>query len=128
MMERLLWICVGSAIGGGARYLVSGAVLKLLGPSFPYGTLTVNVLGSFLLGAVMCGGVEAGGLSPTLRIALTTGVLGGFTTFSTFSYETMRYVQDGAWGAALANVLVSILACVSACLLGWAGARWWFSA
>lgn len=122
-MDRFIWICVGSAAGGGARYLVSGLALKILGPAFPYGTLAVNVIGSFLVAVLMFAGVEAALLSPTVRVALTTGVIGGFTTFSTFSYETMKYLQDGAWGIAVANVLVTVLGCLVACLLGWAAAR-----
>jgi len=127
-MERLLWICLGSAVGGGARYLVSGWAIKALGSAFPYGTLAVNFVGSFLLAALMFAGLEAGAMSPTLRLALTTGMMGGFTTYSTFSYETMRYLQAGAWGIAIANVLVTVLTCLVACLLGWSVARWWFGA
>lgn len=123
-MERFLWICLGSAVGGGARYLVSGWALKILGASFPYGTLAVNLIGSFLVAGLMFTGVEAGVMSPTVRLALTTGVMGGFTTYSTFSYETMKYLQDGAWGLAVVNVLVTVLGCLGACLLGWAGAKW----
>lgn len=123
-MERFLWVCFGSAVGGGARYLLSGWALKLFGPAFPYGTLAVNLIGSFLLGGLMFAGVEAAAMSPTVRIALTTGVMGGFTTYSTFSYETMRYMQDGAWLTALANISITLIACLAASLLGWAGARW----
>jgi CrcB protein len=123
-MSRFLWICLGGAIGTGARYLLSGWTLKVLGPSFPFGTLAVNVLGSFLLAGLMFAGTEAAAITPTARLVLTTGVMGGFTTYSTFSYETMRYLQDGAWEIAALNVLVSVLGCLGACLLGWAAARW----
>ena len=122
-MARLFWICLGGAFGSGARYLLSGWVLDRFGPAFPSGTLAVNTIGSFLLGALMFLGVEAGMLSPTLRLALTTGVMGGFTTYSTFSYETMRYLQDGAWALALLNVLVTVVGCLVACFLGWAAAQ-----
>ncbi|HSQ00419.1 MAG TPA: fluoride efflux transporter CrcB [Candidatus Dormibacteraeota bacterium] len=121
---RLFWICLGGAFGSGARYLISGWVLDYLGPAFPSGTLAVNAIGSFLLGALMFLGVEAGMLSPTLRLALTTGVMGGFTTYSTFSYETMRYLQDGSWALALVNVAVTVVGCLVACLLGWGLAQW----
>lgn len=121
---RLLWVCLGSAVGGGARYLVSGWALKALGPAFPYGTLAVNLIGSFLLGAIMFAGVEAAALSPNTRLALSTGVMGGFTTYSTFSYETMKYLQDGAWAIALGNVLATVVGCLAACALGWSGAKW----
>jgi len=123
-MARFLWVCLGSAAGGGARYLVSGWALRVFGSSFPYGTLAVNFLGSMLLAALMFASVEATAMSPAVRLALTTGVMGGFTTYSTFSYETMRYVQDGAWTVAIANVLITVVTCLAASLLGWAGARW----
>ena len=127
-MERFLWICLGSAVGGGARYLVSGWALKAFGPAFPYGTLAVNLIGSLLIAGLMYAGVEKAMISPTVRLALSVGVLGGFTTYSTFSYETMKQLQDGAWGIAFANVLVTVLGCLLACLLGWAGAKWLFGA
>lgn len=121
---RLFWIGVGGAVGTIARYLVSGWALDRFGTAFPFGTLAVNLGGSFLLAVLMYLGIEAGMLSPTARLALTTGVMGGFTTYSTFSYETMRYLQDGAWGLALLNVSVTLVACLLACLLGWAVAQW----
>jgi len=104
------------------------ANLKALGPAFPYGTLAVNLLGSFLLAGLMFAGVEAAAMPPNLRIALTTGVMGGFTTYSTFSYETMRYLQDGAWATAITNVTVTLVVYLVACLLGWADAKWWLGA
>lgn len=123
-MERFFWICLGSAAGGGARYLVSGWAVKAFGPAFPYGTLAVNVIGSFLIAVLMYSGVDKAMISPTVRLALTTGVIGGFTTYSTFSYETMKSLQDGAWEIAVANVLLTVFGCLLACLLGWASARW----
>jgi CrcB protein len=121
---RLFWICIGGAFGSGARYLLAGWVLEQLGPAFPFGTLAVNLIGSFLLGALMFLGVEAGMMPPTLRLALTTGVMGGFTTYSTFSYETLRYLQAGAWALALLNIAVTVVGCLIACLLGWGLAQW----
>ena len=120
---RFLLICLGGALGTGARYLLSGWVLDSLGPGFAWGTLAVNVLGSFLLAALMYAGVEATAISPSLRLILGTGVMGGFTTYSTFSYETMKYLQDGAWAIAIANVLATVVGCLAACLAGWAMAR-----
>lgn len=124
-MERFVWICVGGAVGTGARYLVSGWSLKLLGPSFPYGTLVVNLLGSLLLGALMHLGTATDAMSPTMRLAVTTGAMGGFTTYSTFSYETMRLMQEGAWGSAALNIGVTVVACLAASVSGFALARWW---
>jgi CrcB protein len=71
----------------------------------------------------MFAGVEAAAMTPTARLTLTTGVMGGFTTYSTFSYETMRYLQDGSWNIAVANILVTVIGCLAASLLGWVGAR-----
>ena len=120
---RLFWICLGGAFGSGARYLISGWVLDYFGPAFPSGTLAVNTIGSFLIGVLMFLGVEAGMMSPTLRLALTTGVMGGFTTYSAFSYETMRLLQDGAGTLALLNVLATLVTCLVACFLGWGAAQ-----
>ena len=86
-MNRFFWICLGGAAGTGARYLLSGWTLAAFGVAFPWGTLSVNVIGSFLLGLLMPVGVATPLLSPTLRLALTTGVMGGFTTYSTFNSE-----------------------------------------
>lgn len=88
-MSRFFWICLGGAAGTGARYLMSVWALTLLGPAFPWGTIAVNVTGSFLLGGLMHLALTTGILTPTLRLALTSGLLGGFTTYSTFNYETL---------------------------------------
>jgi CrcB protein len=125
-MTRFLWICLGGAVGTGARYLVSGWALVALGTSFPYGTLAVNVIGSFLLGFLMQIGIATPLLSPTLRLTLTTGVMGGFTTYSAFNYETMRYVQDGSWQLAFANLAVTLAGCLAAGFAGLAAGRWLF--
>lgn len=124
-MERFLWICLGGAAGTGARYLVSGWALKLLGGGFPYGTLAVNLLGSFLLGALMHVGTSTEAMSPTFRLAITTGAMGGFTTYSTFSYETMNLLQEGAWGRAALNIAVTVVTCLLASFAGFGLARWW---
>lgn len=121
---RLLWICLGGAAGSGMRFLVAGWVTGLLGAEFPYGTLVVNVLGSFLLGVVMHVGLATDLLSPTLRLALATGFLGGFTTYSTFNYETLLYVEQGVWERALANVAATLGLCGVGGIAGTAMARW----
>ncbi len=117
-MARFLWICLGGAAGTGARYLLSGWLLRAAGPGFPWGTLAVNVIGSFLLGLIMQIALATGTFPPTLRLALTTGVLGGFTTYSTFNYETLQYLQGNEWLAAGANVAVTLLACLAVGVLG----------
>lgn len=122
-MVQFLWVCAGSAAGGGARYLMSLGAMKLLGDGFPYGTFVVNILGSFFLAAIMFIGTETTVLSPTARITLSIGMMGGFTTYSTFSYETLKYLQDGTWSLAVANVLVTVLGCLAAAWLGWTVAK-----
>jgi CrcB protein len=123
-MARFLLVCLGGAVGTGARYLVCGWLLELLGPAFPYGTLAVNLVGSFLVAALMYFGTDAAAMSPMTRTVLTTGVMGGFTTYSAFSYETMLYLQRGAWHIALLDVTLTVIGCLGACLLGWAAATW----
>jgi CrcB protein len=119
---RFVWICLGGAVGTGLRYLVSGWALRALGPEFPYGTLAVNVAGSFLLGLVMHVGLTTELLPPEVRVVLATGVLGGFTTYSSFNYETLQYLQQGRLGLAAANLGATVLLCLLAGLLGvWAG-------
>jgi fluoride exporter len=122
-MGRLLWISLGGALGTAARYLLSVWLLRALGPAFPYGTLAVNVIGSFLLGAIMQAGLDTTLLSPTTRAMLGTGVMGGFTTYSTFNYETLQYLQEGAWAMAGLNVAATLLVCLAAGALGVALAR-----
>jgi fluoride exporter len=122
-MARLLWICLGGAAGTGARYLLSGWLLRAAGPGFPWGTLAVNVLGSFLLGLIMQVSLTTGLIPPTLRLALTTGVMGGFTTYSTFNYETLQYLQQNDWLAACTNVAATLLVCLAAGVLGVLGGK-----
>lgn len=122
-MDRLAWVCLGSALGGGARYLLSQGALRLLGPSFPYGTLTVNVVGSFLIGLVMHVSLETTLISPAARIFLTTGVLGGLTTYSTFNYETLGLAAEGDWHLAATNIAATVAACLAAGVLGLASGR-----
>lgn len=123
-MERFLWICLGGAIGTGARYLVSVGMLRWFGSAFPFGTFVVNVLGSFALGLLVQLGASAEWTSPTLRLALTTGLLGGFTTYSTFSYETMGLLQEKAWSTAGLNVALTVTVCLTASFLGFGLGRW----
>jgi len=122
-MERLLWVSLGGAIGSGARYLLSGWVLARLGPGFPWGTLAVNVGGSFLLAFLMTAGMLTGHPSATFRLALGTGVLGGFTTYSTFNYETLVYLREEAAGLAAANVGATVVGCLVAGWLGFVAAE-----
>jgi CrcB protein len=121
---RFVWICLGGALGTGARYLLSGWVARRLPTAFPYGTLAVNLVGSFLIGAVMHVSLATAQLSPDSRVILVIGVLGGFTTYSGFNYETLQYFRDGAWLIGFANVFVMVAGCLAAGIAGLASARW----
>ena len=104
---NLLWVMLGGAVGSGARYLVSGAWLGEASARFPYGTLTVNLVGCFLIGILATTLSAATGARPELRLALIVGLLGGFTTFSSFGLETIDLIRSGRVGAALAYVSIS---------------------
>jgi len=117
-MDRLLFVCLAGAVGTGVRYLVGLWAVERLGPSFPYGTLIVNVTGCFLIAFVMELALGLATFPPNLRLALTTGFMGGLTTYSSFAYETTAFAQSGAHSAALANFGVTTLACFAAVLLG----------
>ena len=119
-----LWVALGSALGGMARFGCSGLAARLFGETFPWGTLIVNVAGSLLIGCVA--GVfsthEKMLLASECRAFLMIGVLGGFTTFSTFSLETLNLARDGQWPLAGANVGSSLVLCLLAVWIGYAGA------
>jgi len=100
----LLWVGCAGALGALVRYGVSVAALRWWGGGFPWGTLTVNLVGCFLLGMVTELGVERGMITPETRAVLGTGFLGALTTFSTFGVETFRAVEVGQWGVAALNV------------------------
>jgi fluoride exporter len=117
-VERFLFICLGGAIGTGLRYLTSSVAVRWLGVDFPYGTLIVNVVGSFLIGLIQQVGATSLLIPDTTRLFLTVGIMGGLTTYSSFSYETLRLAQIGAWGQAWINVLVTTAVCLGVCFLG----------
>ncbi len=122
-MLQFIWICIGGALGTGSRYLIGVWAAKTLGAGFPYGTLIVNVVGSFLISVVMYLSIDAGVIPLAVRLFLTTGFMGGFTTYSSFNYETLKLFQSGAWGIATLNVVVTLLACASSGLLGLLASR-----
>jgi fluoride exporter len=115
---RIFLVAVGGLVGSVARYLLAGWVQNLNGAQFPFGTLTVNVLGSFILGMVMTLSLERGLISPEVRILLGTGLCGGFTTMSTFSYETVALLQYDNPTAALGNIALSLAGCLASVWLG----------
>jgi fluoride exporter len=121
-MSRFLLVCLGGACGTGARYLLGEWMQARFGAEFPWGTLAINATGSFLLSVVMRLAV-ATEMDETLRLMLAVGVLGGFTTYSSFNYETLKLAHDGAWLAAAANVLATVMVCLAAGIGGLATAR-----
>lgn len=117
-MTRFLLVCLGGAIGTGARYLTAVWAAAAFGSTFPVGTLLVNVVGSLLLGFLMHVGTATEALSTNVRLALTTGVLGGFTTYSTFNYETTDFFRGGSWLYGSLNVILTVAGCLAAGLAG----------
>ena len=115
---RLLLICLGGAVGTGARYLIGGLAARWLGPEFPYGTLIINVLGSFLIGFIQQVGLTTLAIPETTRLVLTIGIMGGLTTYSSFSYETIRLIENGSWLGAAANIVLTTCLCLVVCVLG----------
>lgn len=117
-MERLLLIALGGAIGTVLRYLASLVAVRWFGAEFPYGTLIVNLSGAFIIGLVQELGTETTLVSDTVRLFLTTGMMGGLTTYSTFSLETVRLMEANAWHQAWINIVVTTTICLSLCFLG----------
>lgn len=117
-MERLLWICFGGAIGTGARYLVGLWAQRQFGGALPWGTFLVNVAGAFLIAFIGQSALEIGDFPPTLRLALTTGFLGGLTTWSALAWETTALARNGMPGTALAYFAATTLASLLLALLG----------
>ncbi len=122
-MTQLLWICLGGAFGTGARYLISAWSFERFGASFPLGTFLVNVIGSFLLVFLIHLGAINKNISPKLIQILGTGVMGGFTTYSTFNYEVLRYTQQDNYLLGALYILLTITTCLIAGFLGLTLAR-----
>jgi CrcB protein len=122
-MQLVLIIALFGALGCLTRYFLSGWVYELFGRTFPSGTFAVNIVGAFLIGLIMEFSMRSTLISPSLRIGLTIGFLGGLTTFSTFSYETFRLLEDGELLIAMSNVLVSVVLCLLFTWLGILAAR-----
>jgi fluoride exporter len=120
---RFLLICLGGAIGTGLRYVTTVAAAQWLGAEFPYGTLIVNLVGSFVIGFVQQLGLEALAIPDDVRLFLATGIMGGLTTYSAFSYETVRLFEAGAWSQAGVNVVVTTAGSLLLCVIGIAAGR-----
>ena len=117
-MERFLWICVAGGLGTGSRYLIGLWTERHWGSGFPYGTLLVNVVGCFLIALVMKVATQSPLFPPNLRLALATGFIGGFTTYSSFNYEATALLQAGARGTALVYCGLTLLLCFVAGVMG----------
>ena len=122
-MSKLLWVCLGGALGSGARYLVGLGAARIWGEELPLGTLAANVIGCLLMGVLTAYATERPELSPELRAALGAGVLGGLTTYSAFNQQILDLWSSGAQRSAAGYALVTAIFCVAAGLLGMALAK-----
>lgn len=116
------YVALGAAVGGVARYALTGFIQQRAGPLFPMATLLINISGSLLLGFLMRYALASGSVTPEMRALLTTGFCGGYTTFSTFSYETILLFEDGEYRRAALYVLLSIAIALVATIVGMKGA------
>ena len=121
-MSNLLLVAVGGAIGAALRHLSGIAALRIMGAGFPWGTLFVNVLGSFIMGLFIAWMVKKTGVSNDMRLFVATGILGGFTTFSAFSLDVANMVERGAMGGAFIYIAASVIISLAAVFIGlWFG-------
>jgi fluoride exporter len=120
-MGAYLAVAVGGAMGSVARFWLAGVMTTLTGPRFPWGTLLINVVGSFVIGLVAAATLtpERIAMHPTMRVFLMTGVCGGFTTFSAFSLQTLELMQGGELVPAFGYAVGSVVLCVIATYCGW---------
>ncbi len=121
-MSPLLYVMVGGAVGSGARYLTGRAMTALLGAGYPFGTLAVNLVGGLLMG-VLVGVLARNSALEGWRLLIGVGVLGGFTTFSSFSLDVVTMIERGAPGLALGYILVSVIGSIAALFAGLSAVR-----
>lgn len=121
-MDKVLWISIGAVLGANLRYWVGDWAAQRFGSGFPYGTLLINLTGSFLLGLIVSMSMENFIIDPRLRLLLTIGFLGSYTTFSTYAYESVALISQGQWGLGLFNLIGSSLLGALFAVLGiWLG-------
>ena len=116
-------VSAGAIVGANLRYILSRYAAKVLGPVFPYGTLIINMLGSFIVGWFMIWTTERVLVDPRWRLLIVVGFCGGFTTFSSFAFETMAYFEQGQWLLMSTNLLSNNVLCLAAAIAGMALAR-----
>jgi CrcB protein len=114
----IAYIALGSALGGVIRYLLGGFIQRWSGGTYPLGTLLINITGSFLLGLIYRYSADSAAITPEVRAMLTIGFCGGYTTFSSFSYESIRLLEDGQVGRALGYITLSVLLCLGGTAVG----------
>jgi CrcB protein len=122
-MIQIIYVAVAGAIGSLCRWGIGKAAVRLFGPAFPWGTLTVNLVGCFLIGLIMHIGLASDKLPHALRTALTVGFLGALTTFSSFSYETLMLIEQARWMAAGINIVCNLVLGLGATVAGMAMGR-----
>jgi len=122
-VNDILVISIGAILGANARWIVSRYAAKILSPVFPYGTLLINISGSFIVGFFMIWATERVLVDPRWRLLIVVGFCGAFTTFSSFAFETMAYLEQGQWALLSANFLANNILCLGAALAGMAMAR-----
>lgn len=115
---HLLLVMLGGAVGSAARFLIGRATLAWFGPDYPWGTLAVNLIGGLAMGLLAGGLLRFGQMGEQMRLLLGVGLLGGFTTFSAFSLDTVLMLERGAWAMALGYVLVSVIGSIAALAAG----------
>ena len=117
MPSKLLLVVVGSGLGGGLRYLLGG-LIQTRYPTFPVGTITINITGSYLIALISYLSITGGMIGPDVRLALTTGIMGGYTTYSTFNYESLSLFQRNDVLLGMTNIVVTV---IGALIAGWLG-------
>ena len=122
-MKDFLAISIAAIVGANLRYLLSRLAARELGPIFPYGTLFINIVGSFIVGLFVIWTTERALVEPRWRLLVVVGFCGSFTTFSSYAFETMAYFEAGQWGLMLANILANNVLCLGGALAGMAVAR-----
>ena len=117
-MQKIIYVGIGGFIGAIIRYLITIQSSKLFNSSIPLGTLIANVLGGFLIGVIMEISISTDLISPNLKLFLTTGIMGGLTTFSTFSYETISLISDGKYLLGIGNIFLNLILSLGGVVLG----------